>query len=102
MGLEQGGVGVHQACRAVDAGVVDQAVQAAHGLGGFDRCVPVFFLGDIVMQVDRAVAELRRQGLAGVVEHVADDDSRPLGDAGSGFGSPLSARAAADEDDFSK
>ena len=41
-------VGLHQRGRLVDAGVVDQAVQAAELLGGFDGAGPIGFRGHIV------------------------------------------------------
>ena len=101
MALEEFGVGVHQAFRLIDAGIVDQTVQSAQGFGDFNRGIPIGFFRDVLMHVGRGAFQFLGQSAAGVVEQVADDDAGALGHATTGLGRTLAAGAAADQDDFS-
>ena len=100
MALEQFGVGLHQARWLIDAGVVDQAVQAAECLGRTDRGLPVLFLRHVLAHEARGAAEFGGKLAAFRFQHVADDDARAFRDAQTRLGGALPARAAADQDDF--
>ena len=54
--LEEGSVSLHQGAGPVDAGIVDQAVQAAHGGSGLDGILPIRFAGNVVAQKNRVLA----------------------------------------------
>src|SRR3954468_8313783 len=71
-------VGLHQRGRLVDSGIVDQAMQAAELLGGFDGAGPIGFRGHIVPDERRRRPELGSQRLALIVQHVANYDFRTL------------------------
>ena len=90
-------VGLHQRGRLVDPGVVDQAVQAAELLGGFDGAGPIGFRGHIVPDEGRGRPELDRQRLALIVQHVADHHLRTLRYQQAGLRGTLAARPAAHE-----
>ena len=90
-------VGLHQRGRLVDSGVVDQAVQAAELLGGFDGAGPIGFRGHIVPDEGRSRPELDSQRLALIVQHVADHHLRTLRYQQAGFRGTLAARPAAHE-----
>ena len=90
-------VSLHQRGRLVDPGVVDQAVQAAELLGGFDSAGPIGFRGHIVPDEGRSRPELGSQRLALIVQHVADHHLRTLRYQQAGLCGTLAARSAAHE-----
>ena len=90
-------VGLHQRGRLVDSGVVDQAVQAAELLGGFDGAGPIGFRGHIVPDEGRSRPQLGSQRLALIVQHVADHHLRTLRYQQAGLRGTLAARPAAHE-----
>ena len=66
--------------------------------GGRDGGGPVGLAGDVVVQVPAVlVAELVGDGLAEVVEHVAEDDLRAFGDEVPDVGLAHAAGAAGDQ-----
>ena len=90
-------VGLHQSGRLVDSGIVDQAVQAAELLGGFDGAGPIGFRGHVVPDEGCSRPKLDSQGLALIVQHVADHHLRTLGYQQAGLRGTLAARPAAHE-----
>ena len=90
-------VGLHQRGRLVNSGVVDQAVQAAELLGGFDGAGPIGFRGHIVPDEGRSRTELDSQCLALIVQHVADHHLRTLRYQQARLRGTLAARPAAHE-----
>src|SRR4051812_20064812 len=90
-------VGLHQRGRLVNSGIVDQAMQAAELLGGFDGAGPIGFRGHIVPDEGRRRPELGSQRLALIVQHVADHHLRTLRYQQAGLRGTLAARPAAHE-----
>ena len=93
--------GVEHLQHPEDAGVVDQHVDVAELLAaGVDDGGPVRFAGHVVMAVDGRVAEVLGDGLALLVEHVAEDDLGAFGDEQPGFGFSLTSGRSADQGHF--
>src|SRR3954469_4112308 len=90
-------VGLHQRGRLVDPGVVDQAMQAAELLRGFDGARPIGFRGHIVPDEGRSRPELGSQRLALIVQDVADHHFGTLRNQQAGLRGTLAARPAAHE-----
>ena len=90
-------VGLHQRGRLVDPGVVNQAVQAAELLGGFDGAGPIGFRGHIVPDEGRSRPELGSKRLALIVQHVADHHLRTLRYQQACLRGTLATRSAAHE-----
>src|SRR3954468_22912111 len=93
-------VGLHQRGRLIDSGIVDQAVQAAELLGGFDGAGPIGFRGHIMPDEGRSRPKLDSQRLALIVQHVADHHLRTLRYQRAAPGAPLAARPAPHEHHF--
>src|SRR5205085_4368381 len=81
----------------VDSGIVDQAVQAAELLGGFDGAGPIGFRGHIVPDEGRSRPKLDSQRLALIVQDVADYHLRTLRYQQAGLRGTLAARPTAHE-----
>ena len=84
-----------------DAGVVHQDVdlaEARFGLG--DHLVPSGFFAHVVVAVDDRIADVSRDGLAEVVEHIAEHDLGPLGREQAHLGFALAPCSAADDGNF--
>ncbi len=85
-----------------DPGVVHQHIEQAELRGGgFDRGVPLVFLGDIEVYIADRISEFGCQRLALVVEDVPDHHLGAFGDQRAGVLRAHTARAAADECHFS-
>ena len=100
MSLPERIVGLHQRGRLVDPGVVNQAVQAAELLGGFDGAGPIGFRGHIVPDEGHCRPKLDSQRLALIVQHVTDHHLRTLRYQQAGLRGTLAARPAAHEHHF--
>src|SRR5205085_4408271 len=84
-----------------DAGVVHEHVGRAELVqGGGQRRQPVFFEGDVEMDVPARRPDAFSGGLAFVVEDVADHHARTLGYEQLGFGSALTASTTGDQCNF--
>ena len=81
-----------------DAGVVDEDVELAEAaLGLFDHALPFVFAAHVVVEVDGVVAEVGRDLLAEIVEHIAEDDLGAFRDEQPHVLLTLAARAAGDD-----
>src|SRR6201999_1880705 len=90
---------VDELAAAPDPGVVDQDGDRPEGLlGRGDALGPVILAGDVEVDVERGLAELVGQRLAGVVEDVGDDDVRAFGAEAAGVAGAHPAGATTDED----
>src|SRR3954466_4240968 len=94
MPLPERVIRLHQRGRLVDPGIVDQAVQAAELLGGFDSAGPIGFRGHIVPDEGRSRPKLDSQRLTLIVQYVADHHLRTLRYQQAGLRGTRAARSA--------
>jgi len=81
-----------------DAGVVQQYVDPTKTVQRLrDEARPAVLLAHVVVEVDRDVSQRRGDGLAGVVEDVAEHDLGPFRREEPGRRLALTARRAGDE-----
>ena len=61
-----------------DGGIVDEDVQRPERLAALERAIPIALLAHVHLQERRSAPELLREGLARILEHVAEHDLRPV------------------------